>query len=191
MDDSQHDNRMTPQSAMGSVDEPGRDLPLPRRPANTATPAAVTGSTALSPDREAFLRVMSDYGHFSSLDETERWAKGVFDALRQHALEQDETIMTELNGVVKVGEAPETQVREMMWGGNFAQRMAELTSYLQTWTKQGLYAKVAQEAGSQAGDPWVEAAVCGFFHALKEQLGADAERSVPNLGQLQADWQSA
>ncbi|MBA3944508.1 MAG: hypothetical protein H0X37_08105 [Herpetosiphonaceae bacterium] len=191
MDDSQHANRMNPQSAMGSIDDPGTDLPLPRRPANAATPDAVSGSTALSPDRDAFLHVMSDYGHFSSLGETERWAKGVFDALRHHALEQDETIMTELNGVVKVGEAPETQVREMMWGGNFVERMVEMVSYLQTWTKQGFYAKVAQEAGSREGDALVEAAVCGFFHALKEQLGADADRSVPNLGELQADWESA
>jgi hypothetical protein len=176
---------------MGSIDGPATDLPLPRRPANTATPEAINGSTALSPDRDAFLHIMADRGHFSSVPETERWAKGVFDALRHHALEQDETLMPELHSVVKVGEAPETQVKEMMWAGNFVQRMVELTSYLQTWNRQAFYTKVAQEAGSKAGDPLVETAVIAFFHALKQQVGPDAERSVPNLGELQTVWDQA
>ncbi len=192
MDDAQHDLRsQNPQSASGSIDSPGTNVPLPRRPANDATPEARTGSTPPSPDRAAFLRTMSDRARFPSLDETERWAQAVFNALRHHALEQDPSLLTEFSSVVKVGEAPEVQVREMLWGGNFTERMLTMASYLGSWDRAGLDQKVADEAGVQPGDPWIDAAVTSFFGALKVQAGDDADHSLPALGALQPLWDQA
>lgn len=192
LDDSQHLNRtMQPRSAAGSIDEPGTDLPAGlHRPANTRTPDAITPSD-LSPARDQFLQTMLARGNFGSLREAERWAQGVFDAARHRALESDHAAYTQLMGTVKFGEAPEVQVQEMMWGGNFVERMVSLASYLQTWDKASFYAKVAEEAGSKPGDPQVEPAVEAFFAALKEQLGPEAFHSLPDLGEIQPIWDRA
>ena len=149
------------------------------------------GATPLSADRNTFLRMMGDRGHFPSQQETEKWAHAVFNALRQCAIEQDDALATEFKDVVRFGEAPEVQVEEMMWGGDFVSRFARMAALLQNWSKQEFYEQLAEEAHETPDDPWVDAAVHSFFGALKRAMGPDAERGIGNLGELQEVWDRA
>lgn len=145
------------------------------------------GATPLSADRNDFLAMMSDRGHFPSQQETERWARAVFNALRQRAIEEDHALATEFAGVVRVGEAPEVQVEEMMWGGDFLGRMSHAVSVVGAWPRSKFYEQVAEEAGETPDDPWVDAAVHSYLGTLKSYLGDEANR-LPNLGELQEVW---
>lgn len=146
------------------------------------------GATPLSADRDTFLANMGDRGHFPSKRETERWARAVFNALRQRAIEQDDALATEFKSVVRFGEAPEVQVEEMMWGGDFVERMRRSLSLVGTWTRQEFYEQVAEEAGETVDDPWVDAAVHSFLGTLKSFLSDEVDR-MPNLGELQEIWE--
>lgn len=192
LSDAQHANRVTqPRSADGSIDGIGTNIPTGlHRPANTATPDALTPSN-ISPDRKSFLAAMQTAGDFGSTSHAERWAKAIFNAARHRALEHDDVAYRELTPVVKVGEAPEVQVAEMMWSGDYLARMTMFTSYLQTWDRNGFFTKVAQEADVQRDDTEIEAATSAFFAALKGQLGATADTQLPNLGELQPLWDNA
>lgn len=145
------------------------------------------GATPLSADRNAFLDTMGERGHFPSRRETEKWARAVFNALRQRAVEQDDALAMEFIAVVRVGEAPEVQVEEMMWGGDFLDRMRRALSVAGTWTKSEFYQQVAEEAGETVDDPWVDAAVHSFFGTLKSFLGDDQSVGT-DLGELQEVW---
>lgn len=145
------------------------------------------GATPLSADRNAFLDTMGERGHFPSRRETEKWARAVFNALRQRAVEQDDALAMEFSAVVRVGEAPEVQVEEMMWGGDFLDRMSRALSVAGTWTKNEFYEQVAEEAGATVDDPWVDAAVHSFLGTLKSFLGDD-RRVGTDLGELQEIW---
>ncbi len=145
------------------------------------------GATPLSADRNTFLAAMGNRGHFPSQRETERWARAVFNALRQRAKEQDDALATEFAAVVRVGEAPEVQVEEMMWGGDFIDRMSRALCVVGTWGRREFYEQVAEEAGETADDPWVDAAVYSFMGTLKSFLGENAHR-VSSLGELQEIW---
>jgi hypothetical protein len=145
------------------------------------------GATPLSADRNNFLATMGERGHFPSQRETERWARAVFNVLRQHAIEQDDALTTEFAVVVRPGEAPEVQVEEMMWGGDFLDRMSRALSVASTWTRHEFYEQVAEEARETADDPWVDAAVHSFLSTLKSFLGDTADR-ISNLGELQEIW---
>ncbi|GAC1636624.1 MAG: hypothetical protein NVS4B8_00240 [Herpetosiphon sp.] len=192
LDDKQHDTRIIRSAlASGLVDEPGSDYLLPRRPANTATPEAVAASTPLSPHRHEFLQALAGRAGLSIRSEAEHWALGVFDALRYHALSADPSFRSRLSGVVRVGEAPEVQRDEMLWGGNFVERLVEFVSFLQTWNRESFLHKVAEEAGVKFDGPTVEAAVLGFFAAMKQQLGSEATNCVPHLGEIESLWQEA
>lgn len=148
-----------------------------------------SGATPLSIDRDAFIHDVMRSGHFVSPAEALTWCRAVFDALRRRALEADHTIMTELAPVVRAGEAPEVQVEEMMWGGDYAQRMLMLLKALDQPTKSEFYRDVAQQVNETADDPWVENAVYSFFGALKQRVSSD--ESLDNLGELHEVWQRA
>ena len=145
------------------------------------------GATPLSADRNDFLATMGERGHFPSQAETERWARAVFNALRQRAIEQDDALATEFKSVVRFGEAPEVQVEEMMWGGDYIDRMRRALPIVRTSTRQEFYQQVAEEAGETIDDPWVDAAVHSFLGTLKTFLGDEAD-GVGNLGELQEIW---
>ena len=145
------------------------------------------GATPLSADRNSFLAEMGDRGHFPSQDETEKWARAVFNALRQHAVETDDALATEFADVVRVGEAPEVQVEEMMWGGDPIERMSRLVATAGNWSQRELYEQVAEEVGETVDDPWVDAAVHSFMGTLKAFLGPESDQ-VPDLGELQPIW---
>lgn len=150
------------------------------------------GATPLSHDRHTFITEVTNLGHFPSRGEAEKWTRAVFDALRHHTYEVDDReLLDELKNVVRFGESPDVQVEEMMWGGDFVNRFARMTSLLQSWNRQAFYEQVAEEAGETPDDPWVDAAVYSFFGALKRMLGDDASRSVGNLGELQEVWHRA
>jgi hypothetical protein len=145
------------------------------------------GATPLSADRQTFLRMMGDKGRFPSQRETEKWARAVFNALRHRALEKDEALILEMKTVVRFGEAPEVQVEEMMWGGDFVDRMSRLVTLLNTWPKREFYEQVAEEGGETVDDPWVDAAVHSFLGTLKVFLDGTADR-LGNLGEMQQVW---
>ena len=145
------------------------------------------GATPLSPDRTTFLATMGDRGHFPSRQETVKWTQAVFNAIRQCAIEHDDALATEFASVVRIGEAPEVQVEEMMWGGDFLGRITRGLAVCSNWSKATFYEQVAEYAGETVDDPWVDAAVHGFFGATKALLGDDADR-IGNLGELQDVW---
>lgn len=147
------------------------------------------GATPLSRDRHTFINDVATLGHFPSTQEAEKWTRSVFNALRHHTYEVDDReLMDELKQAVRFGEAPEVQVEEMMWGGDFVDRFTRMTALLQSWSKQDFYQQIAEEAGETTDDPWVDAAVYSFFGALKRMLGDNVERAVGNLGELQEVW---
>jgi hypothetical protein len=148
------------------------------------------GATPLSADRNDFLNDMGRRGRFPSQDETVKWARAVFNALRQHGIEKDDAIATEFAAVVRVGEAPEVQVEEMMWGGDFIDRMSRVLAVAGDWNKQAFYEQVAEEAGATSDDPWVDASVYSFIGTLKAYLDGDSNR-VGKLGDLQSIWDNA
>lgn len=150
------------------------------------------GATPLSTDRYAFINDVTNLGHFPSRQEAEKWTRAVFNALRHHVYESDDrALMDELRQAVRVGEAPEVQVEEMMWGSDFIDRFSRMTMLLQNWPKREFYQQLAEEAGETPDDPWVDAAVYSFLGALKRGLGDTADRSVTNLGELQEVWDRA
>ena len=150
------------------------------------------GATPLSADRNTFIADVTEIGHFPSRREAEKWTRAVFNGLRHHTYEVDDrALMDEFKNNVRFGEAPEVQVEEMMWGGDFVDRYARMTALLQNWSKQAFYEQVAEEAGETPDDPWVDAAVHSFFGALKRALGDNADRMVTNLGELQEVWDRA
>lgn len=150
------------------------------------------GATPLSRDRHAFISDVASIGHFPSLAEAEKWTRAVFNAIRHHVYEVDDrALMDELKQAVRFGEAPEVQVEEMMWGGDFVDRFIRMTALLQNWPRNEFYQQIAEEAGETVDDPWVDAAVHSFFGALKRSLGDDANRSIGNLGELQDVWDRA
>ena len=110
----------------------------------------------------------------------------VFNVLRQKALEADKTVASELAAVVRVGEAPEVQVEEMMWGGDYVARLGTLIENAQDLNKQDFYHAVSHQASSTADDPWVENAVYSFFAALKKR---NASINADNLGELRDIWE--
>lgn len=148
------------------------------------------GATPLSADRNGFLVEMGNRGHFPSQQETEHWARAVFNALRHRAIEVDDALATEFAALVRVGEAPDVQVEEMMWGGDYLDRSIRLLSMLGAWTHHDFYEQVAQEGGETANDPWVDAAIHSYLGTLKAFLGSDAD-GVANLGELTAVWEQA
>ncbi len=143
------------------------------------------GGTALSSERETFLANMQDRAHFESKDEAVRWSHAVFNALRERALAHDDALLSELAGVVRVGEAPEVQLEEMMWGGDFLGRAQQMLGVASTWSKDEFYATVARHAGERATNPWVDAAVFSFLGTLKSYLGND---TGIELNELQEIW---
>ncbi len=149
------------------------------------------GATPLASERTAFLNEVLRIGHFPSYTEAEKWTRAVFNALRRRAIETDDALASELADVVRVGEAPEVQVEEMMWGNDFVDRFIRMVALLRAWNRREFYAKIADEADETADDPWVEAAVYSFFGALKRALGENADRAVGNLGELQEVWERA
>jgi len=155
-------------------------------PSRGADVPAGSGATPISADRDAFLADMVKNGHFGGTDEADKWATAVFNALRERALESDKTIASELGSVVRVGEAPEVQVAEMIWGGDFVARLRTMIGALSDVNKDDFLRTVANYAKSSAEDPWVEGAVYSFFGALKSRAGdIDASR----LGELGQVWQ--
>lgn len=149
------------------------------------------GATPLARDRHRFIGDVLNLGHFPSLNEAEKWTRAVFNGLRHHAYETDDALVYELKDLVRFGEAPEVQVEEMMWGGDFVDRFSRMVALLQNWTKQEFYEQVAEEARESADDPWVDAAVHSFFGALKRALGDGVDRATGNLGELQEVWDRA
>lgn len=149
------------------------------------------GATPLSADRNTFINDVTRIGHFPGRSEAEKWTRAVFNALRHHTYETDDALTLELKDLVRFGEAPEVQVEEMMWGGDFANRYTRMISLLQNWSRQEFYAQIAQQIGETPDDPWVDAAVHGFFGALKRVLGPDVDTAVPNLGEMQEVWDRA
>jgi len=149
------------------------------------------GATPLSADRDTFINDVTRIGHFPSRGEAEKWTRAVFNALRHHTYETDDALTLEFKEMVRFGEAPEVQVEEMMWGGDFADRNARMVALLQNWSKREFYTQIAEEIGETPDDPWVDAAVHSFFGALKRVLGEDANRLVTNLGEMQEVWDRA
>lgn len=147
------------------------------------------GATPLSADRGTFIGEVARRGHFPSNREAEKWTRAVFNALRHRAIEVDDALATEFASVVRVGEAPEVQVEEMMWGGDFVDRFSRLVCILQDWTKAEFYQQVAEEGHETVDDPWVDAAIHSFFGVLKQSLGDDADHC--KLGQMQDVWERA
>jgi len=157
-------------------------------PSRGADVPAGSGATPISADRDAFLADMVESGHFGGTDEADKWATAVFNALRERALESDTSmaVATELGSVIRVGEAPEVQVAEMIWGGDFVARLRTLIGALSDVGKDDFLRTVATYAKSSADSPWVEDAVYSFFGALKRRAGdVDASR----LGELGQIWQ--
>jgi len=148
------------------------------------------GATPLSAERDLFIDHVMRQGHFPSRQEATTWTRAVFNALRQHAIENDPAITSELAPVIRVGEAPEVQVEEMMWGGDYATRMMKLLVASSDWSKEDLCREVAKEGNSTAEDPWVEAAIYSFFDALKLAT-KDSAHPISSLGQLQEIWDRA
>ncbi|WP_029214505.1 DUF2267 domain-containing protein [Kallotenue papyrolyticum] len=149
------------------------------------------GARPLSAQRNVFIDEVARLGHFPSRQEAEKWTRAVFNALRQRAVECDAAIASELASLVRVGEAPEVQIEEMMWSGDFVERFCRMATLLQTWNRRAFYEQIAEEAGETRDDPWVEAAVYAFFGALKRMLGPDADRAVGSLGEVQEVWERA
>jgi uncharacterized protein (DUF2267 family) len=150
------------------------------------------GATPLSADKDTFIDTVARLGHFPSRKEAEKWTRAVFNTLRHHTYEVDDrALMDELKNAVRFGEAPEVQVEEMMWGGDFVDRFSRMTSLLQNWPKQEFYKQLAEEAKETPDDPWVDAAAHSFFGALKQALGENANNAVPNLGEMQEVWDRA
>lgn len=148
------------------------------------------GATPLTLDRQNFLIEMGNRGRFPSVQETERWARAVFNALRRRAVEIDDALTYEFAALVRVGESPEVQVQEMMWGGDYLDRSMRLLNMLGAWTRQEFYAQVASEADETADDAWVDAAIYSYFGTLKAFLGDDAD-TIGNLGELAPIWEQA
>lgn len=147
------------------------------------------GATPLATARRSFLNDVASIGHFPSLGEAERWTRAVFNSLRHRAVEVDDQMAAELASVIRVGEAPEVQVEEMMWGGDWLARFSQLVCLLQNWKRVEFYEQVAQQASETPDDPWVDAAVYSFFGALKRAMGDNAERC--SVGELQEAWDKA
>lgn len=162
---------------------------LDEGPRHGADVPAGSGATSLSTDRDAFINDVMQSGHFGDKQEAEMWTRAVFNALRQRALEADKTVASELSSVIRVGEAPEVQVEEMMWGDDYIARMRIMLEALQNPSKHDFYREVAKDAGKDAEDPWVEDAVYSFFGALKKRLGAGGD--LQNLGELREVWERA
>jgi uncharacterized protein (DUF2267 family) len=146
------------------------------------------GAAPLAHDRHEFIREVTNLGHFPSRGEAEKWTRAVFNALRHRAIEVDDALATEFASVVRVGESPEVQVEEMMWSGDYVDRLSRLVCVLQDWTRQAFYEQVAEQARETTDDPWVDAAVYSFFGALKQSLDGT---HVCNLGELQDVWDRA
>lgn len=146
------------------------------------------GATPLSVERDTFLANMQERARFASDDETVRWAQAVFNGIRERAITQDETLGDLFSEVIRIGEAPEVAVEEMMWGGDFIGRMQKALAVDSSWTQEQFYSFVAQEADASANDPWVEAAVSSFLGTLKSYLGDEAPEK---LNELQAVWDRA
>lgn len=146
------------------------------------------GATPLSADRSAFIDEVTRIGHFPSRQEAEKWTRAIFNALRHRAIEIDDAIVAELAGVVRVGESPEVQVEEMMWGGDFVDRFSRMVCVLQGWSKAEFYQQIAEEYHERPDDPWVDAAVYAFFGALKRALG---DNDHCRVGELQDIWDRA
>lgn len=149
------------------------------------------GARPLSAQRTVFIDEVARLGHFPSRQEAEKWTRAVFNALRHRAVECDAAMASELAGLVRVGEAPEVQIEEMMWSGDFVERFCRMVTLLQTWNRRAFYEQIAEEAGETRDDPWIDAAVYAFFGALKRMLGPDADRAVGHLGEWQAIWERA
>jgi hypothetical protein len=149
------------------------------------------GATPLSASRNTFIDDVARIGHFPSRAEAEKWTRAVFNALRHHTYETDDALTLEFKEMVRFGEAPEVQVEEMMWGGDFVDRYSRMISLLQNWSRSEFYRQIAQEIGETPDDPWVDAAVHGFFGAVKRVLGDEADRVVTNVGELQEVWDRA
>ena len=167
----------------------GMATELPSGPQRGADVPASSGATPLSDDRDAFIADMMESGHFSNQQEAETWTRAVFNALRQRALEADKTVARDLGAVIRVGESPEVQVEEMMWGGDYLARTQTMLEALQNPTKADFYREVAKDMNPGTNDPWVEAAVFSYFGALKRRLGSASDLS--NLGELREVWDSA
>ncbi len=142
------------------------------------------GGTPLSSERETFLANMQERAHFESKNEAVRWSHAVFNALRERALAHDDALLSELAGVVRVGEAPEVQLEEMMWGGDFLGRTQRMLGVASTWSKDEFYATVAQHAGERPTNPWVDAAVFSFLGTLKSYVGNDTGIELNELQEL-------
>ncbi len=149
------------------------------------------GATPLSSVRETFLEQMHRRGGYSSRGEAETAAQAVFNALRRRAIEIDDPIMAELSGMVRVGEAPEVQVEEMMWGGDSVDRLARLVTLLQNGNQHDFYTQVQQESGKAVDTGWAERAVTSFFAALKHVGGEQVQQGIGHLGELQGVWERA
>ncbi|GIV98443.1 MAG: hypothetical protein KatS3mg057_3100 [Herpetosiphonaceae bacterium] len=152
------------------------------------SPGGNVGAAPIAAEREPFLRHMMEIGHFISAEEAARWARAVFDALRERANDVSTLRATVFDSVVRAGEAPEVQVETMMWGQGFPERFAWLMQHLEGWSRQELYGNVAAYAQTTPDDPWVEAAVYSFFGALKRVLGDRAGSAVGPLGEMQPIW---
>lgn len=172
---------------VGPMDEYTREAP---RDVFTNMPGGA-GATPLSADRHTFIAEVTQLGHFPSRQEAEKWTRAVFNALRQRALDTDDPIAADLSNVVRVGETPRVQVEEMMWGGDFIDRLTRMASLLKGWSRDELYRHVAAETGVERNDPWVDAAIYSFLGAIKRSLGDDAARAMPDLGELQDVWERA
>lgn len=147
------------------------------------------GATPLSADRSAFINEVTRLGHFPSTQEAEKWTRAVFNALRQRAIEVDDALASEFASIVRVGESPNVQIEEMMWGGDYVDRFSRLVCILQDWTRAAFYEQVAEEAHETTDDPWVDAAVYAFFGAVKRSLSDGADHC--NVGELQDVWDRA
>jgi uncharacterized protein (DUF2267 family) len=143
------------------------------------------GATPLSVERDTFLANMTERGRFDSDDETVRWARAVFNTIRERAIEHDNALAADFSDVIRVGEAPEVQVEEMMWGGDFLGRMQRALGVKSSWSVEDFYASVAAEAGTTPDDAWVDAAVHSFLGTLKSYLG---DGGIASVGELQAVW---
>jgi hypothetical protein len=143
------------------------------------------GATPLSVERGTFLTNMRESGQFSSQDETVTWARAVFNAIRERALTHDPEVGGDFSVVVRIGEAPEVQVEEMMWGGDFLGRMRNALNVDSKWSVQDFYGHVAGEAGLHVDNPKVEAAIVSYLGTLKPYLPGDG---MTNLNELQELW---
>ncbi len=172
--------------AFNQLNHQGMSTTMPAGPQRGADVPASSGATPLSNDRDAFIADMLESGHFSNQQEAESWSRAVFNALRQLALEADKNVARELGAVIRAGEAPEVQVEEMMWGGDYLARMRTMLETLQNPTRRDFYREVAKDMNRRANDPWVEAAVFSYFGALKKRLGSGS--NLNNLGELREVW---